>query len=643
MANFYLSSFSLMALIIMITAIVFILSIRRISDEADYKKWILFYFYGLLIWHGMGFISGGLHSQWRENTYRYTNTFFNFGLCLTSYAFVQVAYLFPRAAFEKERKISSFIIGVICLLYLASIIWFHFIKDQTGANSFTYGSFVNPRAGLLGFVISLFTIVVLIRKSIYLQKKGSKDKVPVRLLALCAIITLGLSALFIYPGSSVSFVLPTYIFGLWILIQAQLLIFIIYSAFPVRFESKLIGFSFASIMAILTILNMVILPFTTNSDDPSNLAQRMHDQPTLLKLSFIVVGAALFIVLIYPYILRVSLIKPLQNLMDGIKRADQGDLDIQVPHGMLDEIGVVTNNFNQMVKSLKISQEELKVYANTLQQQVEDRTSALRKSIEDLKAAQNQLIQSEKMASLGELTAGIAHEIQNPLNFVNNFSEVNKELVDELQHELKAGRIDDAMEIANDIKANEEKIHHHGKRAGAIVKGMLQHSRTSSGKKEPTDLNALCDEYLRLAYHGMKAKDKSFNATFIGTFDPDLPKLNVIPQEFGRVLVNLISNAFYAVAEKSKSAGPSYQPAVTVSSKRKDTTIEISVADNGNGIPDAIREKIFQPFFTTKPTGEGTGLGLSLSFDIVKAHEGQLSMESKQGEGTIFLIQLPMN
>jgi signal transduction histidine kinase len=260
----------------------------------------------------------------------------------------------------------------------------------------------------------------------------------------------------------------------------------------------------------------------------------------------------------------------------------------------------------------------------------------------ELKQTQQQLVQSEKMASLGELTAGIAHEIQNPLNFVNNFSEVSNELIEEMTTELKAGKITEAAEIAESIRQNLEKITHHGKRADGIVKGMLQHSRTGSGQKEATNMNVLCDEYVRLAYHGYRAKDKSFNAKFETDFDSDLPKVNVIPQDIGRVVLNLINNAFYAVNEKSKLRIAGYSPCVTVSTKRCNDRIEVRVRDNGNGIPDSIREKIFQPFFTTKPTGQGTGLGLSLSYDIIKAHGGMLTMNSTEGIGSEFMIQLPV-
>ena len=259
-----------------------------------------------------------------------------------------------------------------------------------------------------------------------------------------------------------------------------------------------------------------------------------------------------------------------------------------------------------------------------------------------LEATQKQLIQSEKMASLGELTAGIAHEIQNPLNFVNNFSDVNSELIDEARLEIEKGNTEDVKQILTDIKDNEDKINHHGKRADAIVKGMLQHSRTSSGIKEPTDINALCDEYLRLAYHGLRAKDKLLNAKFETDFDTSIGKIIIVPQEIGRAVLNLVNNAFYAVNEKQKQNIPGYEPTVTISTSKSNEKIEIKVKDNGNGIPQKIQDKIFQPFFTTKPTGQGTGLGLSLSYDIVKAHGGELKVASEEGVGSEFQIILPI-
>ena len=287
-----------------------------------------------------------------------------------------------------------------------------------------------------------------------------------------------------------------------------------------------------------------------------------------------------------------------------------------------------------------------------LEEKVMHRTKELKHSLEDLRATQAQLIQSEKMASLGEMTAGIAHEIQNPLNFVNNFSEVNTELIDELTREAGNGNIEEVKAIAKDIRDNELKIVQHGKRADAIVKGMLQHSRTSSGLKEPTDINALCDEYLRLAYHGLRAKDKNFHTVPIAIgirteFDNSIGKINVIPQDIGRVMLNLINNAFYAVDEKKKQLGDGYEPAVSVTTRLvippsgEQRRAEINISDNGNGISKKILDKIFQPFFTTKPTGQGTGLGLSMSYDIIKAHVGEIRVQSKEGEGTEFIVQLP--
>ncbi len=275
--------------------------------------------------------------------------------------------------------------------------------------------------------------------------------------------------------------------------------------------------------------------------------------------------------------------------------------------------------------------------------QLYEKNQLIEKTLVDLKATQTQLIQSEKMASLGELTAGIAHEIQNPLNFVNNFSEVNTELIDEMEQEIEKGDLSEVKAIAFDIKENEQKINLHGKRADAIVKGMLQHSQSGSGTKEATDINALADDYLRLAYHGLQAKDKNFNAAMVTHFDASLPKINVIPQDIGKVMLNLFNNAFYAVNQKAKTAGADYEPEVSVTTSVENNQVVIKVKDNGVGIPDSIKEKIMQPFFTTKPTGEGTGLGLSLTYDmVVKGHGGSIDVNTKEGEYTEFTIKLPL-
>ena len=295
------------------------------------------------------------------------------------------------------------------------------------------------------------------------------------------------------------------------------------------------------------------------------------------------------------------------------------------------------------IKNLKQEKINLEEKVSQRTRQLEQKSGELQQSLENLKATQAQLVQSEKMASLGELTAGIAHEIQNPLNFVNNFSEVSKELINEMKDEIEKIGNTDLKHLASDIENNLDKINHHGKRADAIVKGMLQHSRISSGQKEPININALADEYLKLAYQGMRAKDKTFNTVLETDFDESFGKINIIPQDIGRVLLNLYNNAFYAVAEKQKLSTEGYQPTVSVRTRKVNGEVEISVADNGNGIPEKLIDKVFQPFFTTKPTGQGTGLGLSLSYDIIKAHQGKISIRNSPGSGAEFIISFPVH
>ncbi|QJX49287.1 two-component sensor histidine kinase [Hymenobacter taeanensis] len=278
----------------------------------------------------------------------------------------------------------------------------------------------------------------------------------------------------------------------------------------------------------------------------------------------------------------------------------------------------------------------------TLETQVAQRTGELQRSLTDLRATQAQLIQKEKMASLGELTAGIAHEIQNPLNFVNNFSEVSAELVAELQEAQAGGDSEEVSALAEDLAQNLGKIQHHGRRASGIVRGMLEHSRASTGERAPTDLNALADEYLRLAYQGLRAKDKSFNAALHTDFAPGLPLVEAVAGDVGRVLLNLFNNAFYAVQQRQQAGEAGFAPTVRVSTQRVNGRLAIRVQDNGTGMSPEVQQKIFQPFFTTKPTGEGTGLGLSLSHDIItQGHGGTLAVESQAGRGSTFTISFP--
>ncbi|MBD0280005.1 MAG: GHKL domain-containing protein [Flavisolibacter sp.] len=291
----------------------------------------------------------------------------------------------------------------------------------------------------------------------------------------------------------------------------------------------------------------------------------------------------------------------------------------------------------------KEKQQILSLQNETLERQVTERTAALSQSLKELKETQVQLVQREKMASLGELTAGIAHEIQNPLNFVNNFSEVNTELIREVKNELSSGNLEEALAIADDIEQNEQVINHHGRRAEAIVKGMLQHSRSSTGQREPTDINALADEYLHLSYLGQKAKYKEFSATIQTDFDDTVGKIKIVPQDIASVLLNLYNNAFYAMLQKRRQLNVTYEPVISVRTRKVNDSVIISVRDNGTGIPQKVLHKIYQPFFTTKPAGEGTGLGLSLSYDIVtKTHGGELKVNTKDGEFCEFEVVLPV-
>lgn len=336
-----------------------------------------------------------------------------------------------------------------------------------------------------------------------------------------------------------------------------------------------------------------------------------------------------------------NFLQQLENPIEGDQPASLIFLPLKVKEKMFGVLTVQSFKKNAYSEYQLHMLRNIAIYAAIALENAES-FKQLNTTLTSLQDTQKQLIHSEKMASLGELTAGIAHEIQNPLNFVNNFSDINKELIGELVEEIDNKDYEQVRLIANDIKVNEDKINFHGKRADGIVKGMLQHSRNSTGQKEMTDLNTLCDEYLRLAYHGLRAKDKTFNATLKSDFDEATGTVSVVPQDMGRVVLNLLTNAFYAVSERAKKNIPGYQPTVSVSTRRFRDSVEIKVSDNGGGIPEGIIDKIFQPFFTTKPTGKGTGLGLSMSYDIVtKVHNGDLKVDSNE-EGTQFTIFIPI-
>ncbi len=378
----------------------------------------------------------------------------------------------------------------------------------------------------------------------------------------------------------------------------------------------------------------ILLGFNTNGIEAS--------KAKITNTSIIVSAIVLLIGIFLGLWLARNISVPILSLRDAARKVGEGDLNQKIKRLHSDEIGQLEKAFNKMIDDLEKTTNDL----NDKNLALSNSNDTLNSTLVQLKNTHTQLIQSEKMASLGELTAGIAHEIQNPLNFVNNFSEVSIELIAEIQEEKEKPieQRDDALEaeLLADITSNLEKIAHHGKRADNIVKGMLQHSRASTGQKEATDINALADEYLRLAYHGLRAKDKSFNADLVTNFDVALPKADCVSQDFGRVLLNLFTNAFYATRQK-QSVIQNYEPKITVSTRQIGDSVEIVVTDNGTGIPEAVKDKILQPFFTTKPTGEGTGLGLSLSYDIVvKAHGGTIHIDSVEGEFSSFTIVIPL-
>ncbi len=386
-----------------------------------------------------------------------------------------------------------------------------------------------------------------------------------------------------------------------------------------------------SIFSTNVMTGAILLGFSTKEIRESKIKIRLA--------SLLVSSVVFFIGILIGLWLAKNISVPVLALRDAAKLVGEGFLDQKITRIHQDEIGELGRAFNKMIEDISVNRAEL----NEKNTELSVTVNRLNNTLLELKNTHAQLIQSEKMASLGELTAGIAHEIQNPLNFVNNFSEVNTELIEELQQEMEKGDFDAVKLLAADIIVNEQKINHHGKRAAAIVRGMLQHSRSSTDVKEPVAINELADEYFRLAYHGLRAKDKMFNATMKTNFDATIGNINIVPQDMGRVILNLITNAFYAVTERKTKIGTGYEPTVTISTKKVEGMAVITVQDNGSGIPQNIIDKIFQPFFTTKPTGQGTGLGLSMSYDIVtKMHQGEITVSSKIDEGSCFTIKLPV-
>ena len=631
-----LHTHSVMSFILALTATGMFVHLLRVKQPVKAKKWLVCFYLGVLCWQF-------------ENLFRYSMPPEYIGtwvykidilavlipsLSLTLICHTQYVYQFLVDTFEKEQKIVFRLSILLCVAELLFVSWNEFASggkpEVTRLSAFFYSS-----------IFTIWIIILALRKAKVLRAmnhSAAKAHFIYAGINACYVLGTVVSVIFGFlttPGSW------SYFSFIWFGNLASIVLYIVSAAVPASFQTKITGFSFVFAATVLCIVTLAFYP----PDYSSNFQTQMAQQAGLLRLMVITVFVALLIVVVIPFILKVSLTTPLQRLLEGVEKVNAGNLDTQVEVGLHDEIGLLTVNFNRMTQNLKKAQDALTEHAQTLEKKVAKRTAQLQQSLNELKATQAQLIQSEKMASLGELTAGIAHEIKNPLNFINNFSEVSVELSNELKDELSKPTPDkeNTNELVNDITQNLQKINDHGKRASSIVTSMLEHSRASKGVKQPTDINALVSEYLSTSYEEMILKNKSFSAFVKKQFDPSVKELNIIPQDIGRVLLNLFNNAFYSVNEKKKQLNGSYEPHVLVSTKQTGDKIEINVRDNGLGIPEKIIDKIYQPFFTTKPTGQGTGLGLSLSFDIItKGYNGEFKVNTKEGEFAEFIITLPI-
>jgi len=634
-----------MSFILGLTAAGMFFHLVKLRSPVKAKKWLVSFYLGLLIWQIENIVRYSVPVTYFETTAYKLQTIFILipALALTHISHAQFAYKFLVPTHERERKIILWAATAIWLLDLLFVVWNEVYYKGGMAVMFK----VLFSSSLL---ITSWIIVLSVRKAIRLRlinQRASKAHYFYAAINGCYVFA-SLCSLYFGFFSAPGF--WTYFSFVWLGNLASIALYIVSAAVPAGFQTKVTGFTFVLAATVLCIITLTLYPPPLLS----NTVVRQIQHGGLAKMMGMIALVAIIIVVFMPMMLRISLTTPLRRLLAGVEQVNAGKLETQVPVGLRDEIGMLTQNFNQMTQSLKKSKDDLTDYAQTLEKKVAKRTAQLQRSLNELKSTQAQLIQSEKMASLGELTAGIAHEIKNPLNFVNNFSELSVELFNELKEEINkpAPDMENMQGLAENIAQNLKKISHHGNRAGAIVTSMLEHSRASTGEKEPTDINELVKEYLDVSYEGMLLKNKNFTAVLETQLDPTIEKVDIIPEDFGRVLLNLFNNAFYSVTEKKKTLNDAYEPKVSVSTKRigpllgdggAGRRIEINVKDNGTGIPENILDKIYQPFFTTKPAGDGTGLGLSLSYDIItKGYKGELKVETKEGEFAEFIIVLPL-
>jgi signal transduction histidine kinase len=634
-----------MSFILALTAAGMFYHLVTVRQPVKGRKWLVGFYLGLCIWQ-------------LENVFRYSmlpgyigSTAYKIemililipALSLTLICHTQYVYRFLVDLYERERRL---VLRISIFLFLAevSFVAWNELTNKTNAVYITRLS-----AFLYSSIFTIWIIILALRKSRLLHSINHRA-------SKAHFIYAGINACYV-AGSLISLVFGffsgpgfwSYFLFVWFGNLASIVLYIVTSAVPASFQTKVTGFTFVLAATVLCIITLAFYP----PDYAADMSVQLAQQTGLKRLMMITAVVAFLIVLLMPFMLKISLVKPLQRLIVGIEKVNAGNLDTQVTVGLRDEIGILTLNFNRMTQSLKKAQDDLTEYAQTLEKKVAKRTEQLQKSFNELRSTQAQLIQTEKMASLGELTAGIAHEIKNPLNFINNFSELSAELTNELKEEINKPTIDkeNINDLIDNIHQMLEKINHHGIRASGIVTNMLEHSRASKGVKELTDINQLISEYLSSSYEEMLLKNKNFHAVVEKKLDPEIKKVNIIPQDVGRVFLNLFNNAFYSVTEKKKklngalSPGQAgFEPKLFVQTKTNGEVIEIHVRDNGMGIPDDILDKIYQPFFTTKPTGQGTGLGLSLSYDIItKGYNGEFKVNTSEGEFAEFTITLPVD
>jgi two-component system NtrC family sensor kinase len=650
-----LHTHSVMAYILVLVSSSMYVYLVNLKVEAPGKQWFKIFYFSQIVWQTGDMIRYSIHPAYVGSLLYQLQIILMFvpALGLVEIAYIQFLYRFVKPAFDRERKIVFYVMIAYVVGLIAFNSWNEFYNQShlllMQSSMFVYGLLTNIWAIYLGW-----------RKGRLFAKQGNeraaKGNSYMAIVNLCFVIPCIVAVIFgIY--SPVGF--WTFFILIWLGNLAQIVVSITYAAVPTSFQIKLVGFTFVMIATVLLIVTLVFYPPLY----PTDYGPRMAQQDGIIKLLAIITLSTAGLILILPRILRVTLTRPLQQLLEGVQQVNSGNLTTAVPVGLPDEIGDLTQNFNWMTQSLKKANDELTMYTEQLEEQIVERTAeitqqkseleiqrdSLEKTLLELKETQVQLIQKEKMASLGELTAGIAHEIQNPLNFVNNFSKISIELLEELKEEITADHKTDATDLADDLIQNVQRISNHGQRADSIVKGMLQlsHSSTSTGKKQPTNLNDLVSEYLQLAYKDMVTKNKNFNAELSIQLDAAIEHVKVVPQDIGRVLLNVFNNAFYAVNQKQKQLNTDYKPTIVLSTQTDPGSqmVVVCIRDNGTGIPDTILDKIYQPFFTTKPTGQGsTGLGLSLSYNIVtQGHAGIMTTTSEFGQYTEVTIRLPVS